>query len=64
MVHTEFGHIMAVMQRRFAIYALVAMAVVIFLPEIRGAGEYLWAKSVETNMIRFLGNTLLGWGCF
>lgn len=52
------------MQRRFAIYALAVLTALIFLPEIRGAGEYLWAKSVETNAFRFIDNALLGWGCF
>ena len=59
-----FGHIIMAMQRRLAIYALAAVTALIFLPEIRGAGAFIWAKSVETNMFRFLDNALLGWGCF
>jgi len=52
------------MQRCFAISALAVVAVVIFAPELKGAGEFLMAKSVDVNILRLIDDALFTLGCF
>lgn len=51
------------MQRRLPLIALMAMAAMIFAPEIRDAGAFLVAKSVEANAIRIIDGLAFAVGC-
>lgn len=52
------------MQRCYAIGALALVAAVIFAPELKGAGEFVLAKSVDVNVLRLVDDALFTLGCF
>lgn len=60
---TAIDHMIVAMQRRLPLIALMAMAAMIFAPEIRDAGAFLVAKSVEANAIRIIDGLAFAVGC-
>lgn len=52
------------MQRCYAIGALALVAAVIFAPELKGAGEFVLAKSIDVNVLRLIDDALFTLGCF